>query len=137
VPNSEFITKVVRNVTHANPFGRVQFVLSMPVSTDVEVAGKLMRSALEENSDVLADPEPSVLLDSVTATGIVFKLTGYIKSPRFTSEVRSALLFALLQQLKDAGLPLVTPASIVVTDEAGRIQPALASAAPPPGGAPA
>ncbi|CAM5391254.1 DUF3772 domain-containing protein [Eoetvoesiella caeni] len=137
VPNSEFITKVVRNVTHANPFGRVQFVLSMPVSTDVEVAGKLMRSALEENSDVLADPEPSVLLDSVTATGIVFKLTGYIKSPRFTSEVRSALLFALLQQLKDAGLPLVTPASIVVTDEAGRIQPALSSAAPPPGGAPA
>lgn len=133
VPNSEFITKVVRNVTHANPFGRVQFLLSMPVSTDVGLAGKLMREALEANSDVLDEPAPSVLLDGVGAGGLVFKLTGYIKSPRFTSEVRSVLLFTLLQQLKDAGLPLVTPSSIVVADEAGRVLPARSSAAPPPG----
>lgn len=135
VPNSEFITKVVRNVTHANPFGRVQFLLSLPVSTDVAVAGALMREALESNPDVLDEPEPSVLLDGVSAAGVVFKLTGYVKSPRFTSEVRSALLFALLQQLKEAGLPLATPASIMVTDDAGRLLPALSSAAPAPGAA--
>src|SRR5690606_10213393 len=34
VPNSEFITKIVRNVTHAGPLGRVQIKLTLPLESN-------------------------------------------------------------------------------------------------------
>jgi small-conductance mechanosensitive channel len=119
VPNSEFITKVVRNVTRASPLGRVQFVVVLPTSTDPEQALNVMLAVLKQNRDILDVPEPSVLMDGISAGGLAFRVTGYVSSPRLVSAVRSDLLFAVLKELKAAGMPLVTPSSIIVTSEAG------------------
>lgn len=137
VPNSEFITKIVRNVTHANPIGRVQFVLSMPVSTDVEKARMLMQEVLDEARDVLDEPAPNVMLDGVSANGLAFKLTGYVISPRLVSTVRSTVLFTLLQRLNEAGLPLSTPSTVIVSRQAEATAPASSAVAPVSGGNPA
>src|SRR3546814_5006764 len=48
VPNSEFITKVVRNVTHASPLCRVQIKLALPLNTDAEQVHDLMLAARTE-----------------------------------------------------------------------------------------
>ena len=116
VPNSEFITKIVRNVTHANPLGRVQIKLAMPVTTDADMARDLILSSFHDNSDVLDAPEPEVLLEGVDVNGMLFNATGYVKSPRFTSGVRSALLFDVLKRLREAGLPLSTPTTMLLRD---------------------
>lgn len=137
VPNSEFITKIVRNVTHANPIGRVQFVLTMPVSTDVEKARALMQEVLDETRDVLDEPAPNVMLDGVSANGLAFKLTGYVISPRLVSTVRSTVLFTLLQRLNEAGLPLSTPSTVIVSRQAEATAPASSAVAPVSGGNPA
>ncbi|RTZ42443.1 mechanosensitive ion channel family protein [Candidimonas sp. SYP-B2681] len=123
VPNSEFITKVVRNVTHANPLGRVQIKLSLPVDTNAEQVHDIMLGAFQENTAVLDEPAPDVMLDGVDATGLVFNATGYVGSPRSAYGVRSALLFEILKQLREAALPLVNPPTMVLK-EAGQASPA-------------
>jgi small-conductance mechanosensitive channel len=131
VPNSEFITKIVRNVTHANPLGRVQIKFSMPVSTDAQQARELVLAAFKGNSDVREDPAPEVQLEGIDAAGLLFNATGYVSSPRMASAVRSALLFEMLKCLREAGMPLSTPTTLLLSD-AGRLAlPATSAVAGP------
>ncbi|HEX5122725.1 MAG TPA: DUF3772 domain-containing protein, partial [Rhodanobacteraceae bacterium] len=59
VPNSELITKTVRNVTLANAQGRVQVKLPMPLDTDADTVLRILGEAFTSNSRVLSDPAPS------------------------------------------------------------------------------
>jgi len=99
VPNSEFITKVVRNVTHDDPLGVVQIMLPLPLDTDVEHARAILLDALLGHEDVLADPAPSVMIDGIVGDHVVFNATGYVTSPRKAYAARSAVLFRALAQL--------------------------------------
>ncbi len=116
VPNSEFITKVVRNVTHANPLGRVQIKLALPVNTDAEHVRDIILAAFHENSALLDEPAPDVMLDGVDATGLVFNATGYVGSPRAAYGVRSALLFEILKRLRVADFPLISPQTMLLKE---------------------
>src|SRR3546814_15979889 len=49
VPNSEFVTKTVRNVTHADPLGLVQVKLHMPLDPDAQGVHELMREEFAAN----------------------------------------------------------------------------------------
>jgi potassium efflux system protein len=106
VPNSEFITKTVRNMTLANPDGRVLIRLPMPLTTDARAARDLMMSACVAHESVLDDPAPLVRLDAVENGLLVFVVIGYVASPRMVAEVRSDLLFSILDRLQAAHLPL-------------------------------
>ncbi|WP_249937284.1 DUF3772 domain-containing protein [Roseateles sp. DAIF2] len=117
VPNSEFITKVVRNVTHQNPVGLVQIKLPMPLDTDAAKARAILLRAFEEHEDVLDAPAPSVQLDGIVDGQMVFNATGFVGSPRQAYGVRSALLFRALQELREAQLPLWRPPGMVLREE--------------------
>lgn len=116
VPNSEFITKVVRNVTHASPLGRVQIKLALPLDTQAEQVHDLMLAAFRENADILDEPAPDVMLDGVDASGLIFNATGHVISPRAAYRVRSALLFDILRRLREANLSLLKPPTMVLKE---------------------
>lgn len=119
VPNSEFITKVVRNVTHQSPLGLVQIKLPMPLDTDTERAREILLQAFVDHPDILDTPAPNVQLDGVDAAGnVVFNATGFVNSPRQSYGVKSALLFKVLQALPAAGLPLWRQPSMVLREVA-------------------
>ncbi|MDB5848576.1 MAG: mechanosensitive ion channel protein, partial [Rhodoferax sp.] len=131
VPNSEFITKTVRNVTHANPLGLVQIKLPMPLSTDAVRVRELVLAAFQAHEGVLDNPAPSVALDGIDNGRLVFNATGYVASPRLAYNVRSALLFEVLQQLRDAELPLSSPPTMLVSPEiAASLAPNLSPTLP-------
>jgi small-conductance mechanosensitive channel len=109
VPNSEFITKVVRNVTMASPLGRIQIKLILPFNTDPELVRAVTMTAFQDHEEVLDEPQPDVMLDSVDATGLVFSATAYVSSPRVAYRVRSALLYTILKEFRGAGVPLFSP----------------------------
>jgi potassium efflux system protein len=100
VPNSEFITKVVRNVTHDNPLGLVQVKLPLPLDVDVDRVRELLLQAFQAHEEVLQDPPPNVLLDGVEGDKLVFNATGFVSSPRKTAATRSALLFKVMGELR-------------------------------------
>jgi small-conductance mechanosensitive channel len=101
VPNSEFITKVVRNVTRSKDTqGLVQIKLPLPLDTDAERVRSILLRAFEEQSNVLHDPPPTVLLDGVEGDKLIFSATAFVASPRLAAATRSELLFRVLGELR-------------------------------------
>lgn len=137
VPNSEFITKTVRNVTHASPLGLVQIKLPLPLGTDAEAARALILSAFVDNHDVLDTPAPNVQLDGIDNGNLLFNATGFASSPRLTYGIRSALLFELLKRLDAAEISISKPSTMVLSTipaqpEAPAISAVVPGATPTP-----
>jgi potassium efflux system protein len=129
VPNSEFITKTVRNMTLRNAEGRVLIRLPMPLSTDARQVREIMLGALLEHRTVLAEPAPGVTLDGIDHGLLIFQAIAYVPGPRLAAGVRSELLFTILERLQAARVPMA-----VATDTSvpGAMGPSLAPAAPAP-----
>lgn len=114
VPNSQFITQNLRNVTHGNSLGRVKVNLPMPLDTDAAKVREIMLEALNTHAATLDTPAPYVQLDDVTSSAMSFTGIAYVHSPREASSVKSELLFDILARLAKAQLPLSTPQSMIV-----------------------
>lgn len=119
VPNSEFITKAVRNVTMGNPLGVATVKINMPVSADVERVRQIMLQCMRDNPGVLEEPAPSVSLGGFDANGLAFSASCFVSSPRNAAKIRSEMLFDMLAQFHKAGLPLHHVQSMVVASAAG------------------
>jgi potassium-dependent mechanosensitive channel len=131
VPNSEFITKTVRNVTHANPLGLVQLKLPMPLATPAEDVRALLLEIFLAHPDVLDAPAPNVQLDGIDNGSLVFNATGFVASPRASYGVRSALLFEALKKLAAANIELSRPPQIIAMPGGPAMPLPQSSAAPP------
>lgn len=118
VPNSEFITKKVRNVTMANPLGVVSLKFNMDVGVNADAVRDIMLNAMAHQDDVLDKPAPSVTLDGFNETSLAFSASCYINSPRNRSRVRSALMFEILRKMRQADLTLHATQSVTVADPA-------------------
>jgi potassium efflux system protein len=114
VPNSQFITSTVRNVTHANPLGLVQIKLPVPLSTDAEQARVLLLDAFKSNPGILESPAPNVQLDGIDNNNLTFNATGFASSPRLAYGVRSDLLFDVLKRLRDAGISIAKQPTMLI-----------------------
>ncbi|MCC4603320.1 DUF3772 domain-containing protein [Xanthomonas campestris pv. parthenii] len=112
VPNSELITKSVRNMTLSNPMGRVQLQFSVPLDADAAKVRDMLLTLFAEHAKVLAEPAPSVFIDSLAGGHINFNSFAYVSSPRDSYGVRSELFFALLQRMDGAGIALQSPQEI-------------------------
>ena len=128
VPNSELITKTVRNITLANAEGRVRVRLALPIENDARRVREVALEAIQAQPGILRSPEPGVLLDGIDGGNLVFFLTAYVDSPRNTGGIRSALLIDLLERLRAAGIALSAPQEISLRGNAG---PSPADAAGP------
>lgn len=111
VPNSEFITKTVRNMTLSNAEGRVLIRLPMPLTTDANRVREVMLSACTRHDGVLTTPAPSLTLEGIENGFLIFQAICYVASPRLAGGVRSDLLFAMLEGLREADLPLAAYAA--------------------------
>ncbi|WP_454689345.1 DUF3772 domain-containing protein [Achromobacter aloeverae] len=130
VPNSEFITKTVRNVTHANPLGLVQIKLPMPLSANAATIKETILAAFAEHPDVLETPAPNVYLDAIDAGNLQFNATAYVSSPRQAYGTRSTLLFDILKRLAQNGITLGKPPTMLVSAPVAASMPVLAPLAP-------
>lgn len=131
VPNSELITKTVRNMTLTSAEGRVLIRLPMPLSTDASQVRNVIMDAFRAHPDVLETPAPGVQLDGIDGGYMVFQGTAYVRSPRMSGGVRSDLLFSILDGLKAADLPLAAYAFTVAAGD-GRINAVVPKPVPPP-----
>ncbi|HUH54559.1 MAG TPA: mechanosensitive ion channel domain-containing protein, partial [Rhodanobacter sp.] len=124
VPNSQLITANVRNVTLANALGRVQILLPLPLDTDAGMVRSLVLDVLKAHPATLESPAPVVQLSGIDANSMTFSCTAYVNSPRDVGNVKSDLLFELLDRLRKAGLQLARTQSML-----------LRTLPPPPGDA--
>ncbi|WP_442867032.1 DUF3772 domain-containing protein [Acidovorax sp. GBBC 3334] len=114
VPNSEFITKTVRNMTWGGAQGRVLLRLPAPLDTDAQRMREVILGAFQAHPDVLDSPAPIVQLEGIVEGTLTFLAIGHVNNPRNAGGVRSDLLFSILDTLRRAGLALSPPASTSV-----------------------
>ncbi len=127
VPNSEFITKTVRNMTLAGAPGRVLLRLPAPLDVDAKRMRDLILAAFTEHEGILDTPAPVVQLEDIVSGTLTFLAIGYVSNPRNAGGVKSDLLFSILESLRNAGLALSPPASTSVAP----FSPATATDAAP------
>ena len=131
VPNSELVSKIVRNVTHSGALGRVRIVLKVDAAADPAQVADIILHRLRDHPDVLADPAPAVFLTDARDAALEFTALAYLSSPRQAYAVKSELLFKIVPDLKTAGVSVAGSATTVkVALDAG-------AAARPAGPAPA
>ena len=112
VPNSELITKTVRNMTMGNAQGRIQIQFSVPLNTDVAAVKQVLLDAYAGHASVLEEPAPSVFIDSISGGQVAINSFAYTSSPRSTYGTRSDLFFSVLQELAGKGIALSAPTDI-------------------------
>ncbi|MBT2767927.1 mechanosensitive ion channel family protein [Stenotrophomonas sp. ISL-67] len=112
VPNSELITKTIRNMTMDNAQGRIQIQFTVPLSTDVASVRQILLDAYTEHAGVLADPAPSVFIDSIANGQVAINSFAYTSGPRAVYGVRSDLYFTMLQRFAAAGIALSAPTDV-------------------------
>ncbi|WP_068082833.1 DUF3772 domain-containing protein [Novosphingobium rosa] len=108
VPNSELITKSIVNKTLADPLGRIQLQFSVPLGSDVEQIRHMVMEIYEAQPAVIADPKPSLFIDTVIDGRINFNGFAFVNSPRAVYATRSDIWFRLLSELPAAGIELGT-----------------------------
>lgn len=112
VPNSELITKTIRNMTLSNPQGRVQIKFQVPLSTDVARLRQVLLGLYAAHPGVQESPPPAFYIDGIEGGMITINSHGHVGSPRNVYAVRSELLFELLVALQAAGIALATPTDV-------------------------
>ncbi|EWY42848.1 hypothetical protein N825_01565 [Skermanella stibiiresistens SB22] len=106
VPNSELITKSVRNKTLTNSIARLQMKFSVPSDHDPVAVRDLLLSAMRAHQNVLGDPGPAVFIDGVDDGKVLYNAIAFVSSPRGVYSTRSALWFDVLARLRASGMRL-------------------------------
>ena len=109
VPNSELIAGIVRNKTYADTLGRVETYVGIAYESDVDEAIKLVKEVAASHEEVLKDPDPSVMIESLGDSALVMKVFSYIGDVRRVNKVRTDLYLDILEKFQAAGIEIPFP----------------------------
>jgi small-conductance mechanosensitive channel len=109
IPNSEFITGVVKNWTHANTLGRITVKARVAYGTDVEKVHGILTTCALENPKVLRSPPPGVYLMGFGDIGLDFELRCILAHVEDALSVKSDLHVAVLRRFHDEGIRIPQP----------------------------
>jgi small-conductance mechanosensitive channel len=121
VPNSELVSKTVRNITHSGALGRVKLVLRVDAAADPARVHDILLAPLQAHAEVLKDPPPAVYMTDARDAGLEFTAFAYLISPRLAYRVKSELLFQIVPDLKAAGIALASSTPVVNVGLADRL----------------
>ncbi|MDQ0506322.1 DUF3772 domain-containing protein [Xanthobacter agilis] len=131
VPNTDLITGMVKNWTHANTTGRIIITLNVAYDADAEQVRDILVSCACTHPQVLQSPPPRVFLTKFLDSGMVFELRCVVANVDYSLTVKSDLHFQILAKFRAAEIGLVSQpwASL------GRAPTALVPQQPSAGGA--
>lgn len=113
VPNSDLVTKIVRNVTHGGALGLVKIVLSLETTNDPQAVRDLLMRHLKALPHALHEPPPAVYLTNVKDGAMEFTALAHLPSPRAAFKAKSDLLFQIIPDLKAHGMALASSNPVV------------------------
>ncbi len=113
VPNSDLISKTVRNVTHNSALGRVRIVLKTENAADPALVRDILLAEIQGHSEVLAEPAAVVFLTDVRDGSLEFSAFAFVASARLAYRVKSELLFQIVPALKSHGVVLANPTPVI------------------------
>jgi potassium efflux system protein len=109
VPNSELITGVVKNWTHANTMGRIVVKIGVGYDSDPERVREILTAIATEHPQVLKTPPPRAFLVAFGDSALSFELRCVVSDVENGMSVKSDLHFALLARFRAAGIEIPYP----------------------------
>jgi small-conductance mechanosensitive channel len=106
IPNSEFITGAVKNLTHSDTMGRVTVKLRVAFDSDVEAVRDILVSCAGDHPQVLQTPPPRVYLIAFGDIGLELELRFIVVNVNYSLTVKSEIQMVILQRLRAAGIKI-------------------------------
>jgi potassium efflux system protein len=127
VPNSELITGVVKNWTHANTLGRVNIKVAVSYASDAEKVMAILNACVGGHPDVLKQPAPAIQLSEFGASAMMFDVFCIVPNLGDRGRIKSDLHIAILREFRAAGIDMTPPQDVRLVGRA----PAAADAESP------
>ena len=111
IPNSELVEKKLVNWTYSNPDARREIRVGVAYDADPVRVKNLIKDAALAHPDVMAQPEPTVVLDDLGDSALIFTLRYWIRLGAGTDgrEVDSDLRCEILDKLATGGIEVPYP----------------------------
>ncbi len=111
IPNSDLITGVVKNWTHANTLGRIVLKVGVAYDSDPEQVRDILAECAKAHPQVLQNPAPAVQLAALGDSALQFEVYCIVADVANRGGIRSDLYFAVLKRFRAAGIEIPFPQS--------------------------
>jgi potassium efflux system protein len=104
IPNSEFITGSVKNLTHSDTLGRIIVKLRVGYDSDIDAVRDLVLAVATNHPQVLQTPPPRVFLMAFGDIAIELELRCIVGNVNYGLNVKSDLQVEILHRFRAAGV---------------------------------
>jgi potassium-dependent mechanosensitive channel len=112
IPNSELITGVVKNWTHANTLGRVNIKVSVSYASDPDKVMAILRACIIQHPEVLKQPEPAIQLSEFGTSAMTFDIFCIVPNLADRGRIKSDLHIAILREFRVSGVEMAPPQDV-------------------------
>jgi potassium efflux system protein len=118
IPNSDLVSNAFINWTRSNNVVRTVLFIGIHYDNDPHQAQKVIEEAVTMNPAVSLIPPPQVWLSEFGASSVDFRVHYYMDVKQFSRlEVKSQVLFAIWDALREAGIQIPYPQQDVYIKE--------------------
>ena len=104
IPNSEFITGVVKNWTRANRLGRIVVKVGVSYETDPDRVRDILTDIANAHPQIVQTPPPAAYLVAFGETQLEFELRCVVAEVEKGLSVRSDLHYAIIEKFREAAI---------------------------------
>ena len=109
MPNSNFVTNVVKNWVHTDRIGRIIVAINVAYESDVEAVREILIDAAKAHDLVLSIPAPTVLLTEFADWALKFNLVCFVDEVETAPRTQSDINFDILRRLREARIRIPYP----------------------------
>jgi small-conductance mechanosensitive channel len=106
IPNSELITGVVKNWTHANTLGRFNIKVAVSYDCDADRVMDILKACIAGHPEVLKEPKPTVQLAEFGASALMFDVFCIVPKLGERGRIKSEIQVAILREFRAAGIDM-------------------------------
>ena len=109
VPNTEFITSQVVNLSHGDSKIRLDIDVGVSYDSDLDTVLRSLYEVAKENQEILGSPEPVVHLAEFADSAWIMRLRVWIANPKHHQNVRSDINCAIVRKFHETGVVIAYP----------------------------
>src|SRR5262249_55933216 len=106
IPNSEFITGVVKNWTRTNSLGRIIIKVGVAYDSDPIQVRDILLDIAHAHPQIVQSPPPVAFLLGFVDRALEFELGGVVAEVEKGLPVRSDLNYAIIKRFREAGIEI-------------------------------
>lgn len=109
VPNGQLISKEVINWTLSDQQRRIEIIVGVSYNSDPHQVRDLLMQILNDNKEVIANPEPMVNFNELGESSLDFRLLFWVASSKEWIRIRSDVVFNIFDILKENDIEIPFP----------------------------